>query len=91
MRIKLDDRHILISENECCWIVRITQSEKGKIYEKRVSGYYRTVKDVLHSYFDKEVNASESVTIRALRKDIANAHADIEKWIKELRKELGDE
>lgn len=91
MRVKLDDKHILISEQECCWIVRITQSKNGKMSERRVSGYYRTVKDVLHSYFDKRINASESGSIRALRKDIADAHADIERWIKALREELSDD
>lgn len=88
MRIKLDDKHTLISENECCWIVRLTQSESGKMSERRVSGYYKTVEETLHSFFDKHTNASESASIRALRKDISNVHKDIENWCAELRKEL---
>ncbi len=88
MRIKLDDTHILISEVECCWIVKLSKSKNGKMSERRVSGYYRTVEDTLHSYFDKHVNANESASIRALRKDIQETHDDIHDWIQEIKKEL---
>lgn len=42
MKIKLDDKHILCSEENCCWIVRVVTPEKSKPYEKRVSGYVPT-------------------------------------------------
>jgi hypothetical protein len=87
MRIKLDDTHTLISEVECCWVVKLSKSKNGKMSERRVSGYYRTVEETLHSYFDKHVNANESASIRALRKDIADTHRDIEQWCKALREE----
>lgn len=91
MRIKLDDTHILISEAECCWIVKMVKSKKtGKMSERRYSGYYSTIEGALHSYFDRHVNRSESTSITALRREIRKVHEDIAKWCDVIRGEMNE-
>ncbi len=89
MRIKLDDTHTLVSEAECCWIVKsVKNSKTGKMFERRSSGYYRTIEDTLHSYFDRHVNRSESTSVTALRREIRKVHEDIAKWCDVIRGEM---
>lgn len=87
MKIKLDDSHFLISESTCCWVVALSKSKNGKMYERRVSGYYNSLDKCLDSYFTKHINESETSSIRALRKDIAETRNRIQEWVHVLRKE----
>ena len=80
MKIPLDDKHILCSEETCCWIVRIITPGKGKLYEKRVSGYYATFQQAVESYIDKRINSLEATEIRQLADAIEELKAEVRAW-----------
>ena len=90
MKIKLDDSHFLISESTCCWVVSLSKSKNGKMYERRVSGYYNSLDKCLDSYFTKHINESETSSIRALRKDIAETRNRIQEWVRVLERSKTD-
>ena len=80
MKISLDDKHILVSEETCCWVVRVVTTKEGKRYEKRVSGYYATLQGAVESYIDKKINSSEADEIRKLAVAVEELKAEVRAW-----------
>ena len=80
MKIPLDDKHILCSEEFCCWIVQIVTPEKGKPYERRVSGYVPTFEMAVESYINKKINSSEATKISQLRDEVRKLKQEVRKW-----------
>ena len=89
MRIKLDDEHYLVSEPECSWVIKVVEykdgKSKGKKYDKRVSGYYRTVDKTIESYYEGRINASQSTSVKALVKEIKDTREQIRNWTEVLK------
>ena len=80
MKIKLDDKHILNSDPQCYWITTTVISEDGKEYERRVSGYYVRINDVISSYIDKKIRSSEADDFKALIKEVNALKKQIKSW-----------
>lgn len=67
MKVKLDERHTLISDQYCCWIEQTRHSDKkGTDYQVRVSGYCGTVDQALESYIDKSLLGSDVDSAKGL-------------------------
>lgn len=80
MRIKLDDNHYLNSDQYCYWITCEFINDKGKLMERRVSGYKPTIDTAVESYIDKRINTSEAVKITQLANDVKKLKKDIKTW-----------
>ena len=80
MRIPLDDKHILCSEENCCWIMQTVTPEKGKPYERRVSGYVPTFEMAVESYIKKKINLSEATEIRQLKAEVESLKEEVRSW-----------
>ena len=80
MKIPLDDKHILCSEENCCWIMQTVTPEKGKPYERRVSGYVPTFEMAVVSYINKKVNSSEASSISQLAEEIFDLKQEVRGW-----------
>ena len=87
MRVKLDDEHTLVSDSNCCWIVKKYVTDKGRESERRVSGYYTTMADCINSYIDRKILSSEAETIKQLQRDINKLKKQVKNWIKEVKDE----
>lgn len=80
MKIKLDGKHTLCSDEYCYWITVTAVSEKGKPYERRVSGYMPTFPEAVVSYINKAVNSSGSAELWQLKEDIENLKKEVMSW-----------
>ena len=80
MKTPLDDKHILVSEETCCWIMQTVTPEKGKPYERRVSGYVPTFTDAVESYINKKINSLEATEIRQLADAIEDLKEEVRAW-----------
>lgn len=86
MRIPLDNKHTLVTDENCCWIVTTIESENKKPYDKRVSGYYATLGQAVASYIDKRINSLESAEIKQLAEAVEELKAEVRAWKLELAK-----
>lgn len=80
MKIKLDKKHYLISESDCCWIVCETKSKSGKPSERRVSGYVPTFEMAVESYINKKINGSNASEIAQLAKEVEELKEEVKSW-----------
>lgn len=81
MKIKLDDKHYLNSEEGCYWITVIVQAEKsGKTYERRVSGYVATFSEAVNSFIEKRIKTAEIGDFTQLVKAIEDLKVEVRGW-----------
>jgi hypothetical protein len=84
MKIKLDDKHYLNSDEYCYWITVevITQDGKnaGKPYEKRCSGYTATFEQAVDSFIEKKIKASQIEDFKKLVKTIKDLKKEVRGW-----------
>lgn len=80
MKIKLDGKHTLCSDEYCYWITVDAVSEKGRPYERRVSGYMPTFPEAVVSYINKAVNSSESDTLCQLKDEMDSLVEEVMMW-----------
>lgn len=91
MKIKLDAKHYLISESDCCWIVSETKNKNGKPSVRRVSGYTATFETAVDSYINKKINGSNALEIAHLAKEIDELKAEVRSWKISLEEGTEDE
>ena len=80
MRIKLDDKHYLVSDTQCYWIETEVKPDGKKAYMRRSSGYRRTFEEAVESYIDQTVRSSESAKITKLAKEIKELKEEVRNW-----------
>ena len=80
MKIQLDDKHYLNSDQYCYWITCTQESKNGKPYERRVSGYTDTFSSAVDSYIEKSIIGSESSEIKELCEKIEDLKREIREW-----------
>ena len=84
MKIKLDDKHYLNSDQYCYWIT--TESEvtrqNGTKYtaERRSSGYTRTFSECVNSFIEKRIGGAEIERISELAKEIEKLKKTVKGW-----------
>lgn len=80
MRIKLDKKHWLNSDQYSCWITCEVESKNKKSYEKQVSGYYWTVDQAINSYIDRKIMSSEVETLEELMAEVEALKNTVMGW-----------
>lgn len=80
MRVRLDEKHTLCSEEQCCWIMRTVTPKDKKPYEKRVSGYVPTFQMAVESYVNKKINSSKAEEISQLADEIDALVQEVRAW-----------
>ena len=89
MKIALDEKHFLNSDQYCYWIgclVTSTNKKTGeeKTVERRVSGYARTFSDAVTSFIENRIRTSESAEICDLKNEVEQLRKTVQGW--EVRK-----
>lgn len=90
MRVRLDDKHFLNSDQYCYWITTVVTPERGKPYERRVSGYTTTFRQVMGSYIEKALRTSETESYASLVAEVEDLKATVEMWLDAVG-EIGDD
>lgn len=80
MRVRLDEKHTLCSDEHCCWITQAVTPEGRKPYEKRVSGYVPTFQMAVESYVNKKINSSEAKEISQLASEVLALVQEVRQW-----------
>ena len=81
MKIKLDDKHFLNSDEGCYWITVTVEAEKtGKTYERRVSGYTPTFSGAVDTFIEKRIKTAEIGDFTELVKTIEDLKAEVRGW-----------
>lgn len=85
MRIHLNDKHDLCSNQYCCWIEqkRITQKDQ-KEYWVRVTGYCVTVERLFADYANKAFMGSTAESIKDLSADLEKLKEEMAEFSKGL-------
>ena len=77
MKIRLNEKHYLNSDERSFWITEITKGKRGGEREKRVSGYCDTFERAVEDFIDTSVGRTTASTLKKLKEEI-----------KELKKEV---
>lgn len=80
MRIKLDRKHTLCSNEWCCWITRTVTPKGKKPYERRVSGYVPTFQMAVETYINKGINSSGAEEISQLSEEVSALVQEVRAW-----------
>lgn len=81
MRIKLDDKHYLNSDQWCYWITVEIKSEKtNKEYEKRITGYCSKLEDIFCDYIDKKLKSDTIDSLRSLVDEVKTLKASMKEF-----------
>ena len=84
MKIQLDKNHFLNGDEYCYWITTKIKSNKGKEYERRVTGYATKLEDVFTDYIDKKIKSTNATNIKELATIVEETKADIKKFLNSL-------
>ena len=84
MKIALDEKHYLNSDQYCYWITcDVTYKGKDgneKTVERRVSGYTRTFSDAVESYIENRIRTSEAAKIVELKDEVKKLKKTVSGW-----------
>ena len=80
MKIKLDEKHTLISDPHCYWIEEEVVPKDRKPYTRRVSGYTATFSQAVNSFIEKIIKSSETELMTSLAEEIEELKAEVETW-----------
>lgn len=86
MKLKLDDKHYLVSDGIDCWITVESISKNGNPYERRVTGYCRSFFQAVDNYIDKRIKTSTKCDITEIRALLIEIKQMISDWEKKYDK-----
>ena len=72
--------YYLMRDSFCCWIVQEMTTEKGKKWDKRVSGYCANVQDALTSFSASHSREIDARSIKVLIKEINALKSAVTRW-----------
>ena len=85
MKIALDEKHFLNSDQYSYWItclVTYTSKKTGeeKTVERRVSGYTRNFIDAVNSFIENKIRSSEATELKQLKDEIQQLKKEVRAW-----------
>ena len=84
MKIKLDEKHYLNSDQYCYWITCEYVIEKGKgagtVAERRVSGYRPTFAQAVDTFIEKKIGGAEIDNYKALVEIVEQLKKEVKSW-----------
>ena len=87
MKIKIKEDTYLNSDSQCYWISKEKLNKKtGKMKERRFTGYFGKIDQLLDDYFEQHIRESKSSSLTALRKEVAAVKKDIKQIAEEIKK-----
>lgn len=92
MKIKIRVGTYLNSDAQCYWISKERENKKtGKTEERRFTGYFGRIDQLLDDYFEQHIRDSKSSSLTALRKDVAAIKKEIREIAEEIKRCLTPE
>lgn len=85
MEIKIG-RYTLQSDRYCCFIEQEFKNDKGKIAQRRVSGYFRDLGALLDDFIDTRVKDSDANNMKQVLAEIDSALKDAKRIARETIK-----
>ena len=85
MEIKIG-KYTLKSDYFCCWLNQEVKTGKGKISQKRITGYYRDIGLLLDDFIDMRVKDSDASSMKQVLAEIEQATKDAKKIAREAYK-----
>lgn len=80
MKIKLDEKHYLNSDQYNYWITALVKDKNGKPVERRKSGYMTDLEGAVVSYIDQHIKSSETGDFKALIAEVKELKKQVKKW-----------
>ena len=87
-RIDIGNKYILCVDSECMWIEQTCTNEKGKEYQIRYSGYYRTYEQLFANFVECHFRKTEVKDTADILKQINIAETEAREMAAKLGKEL---
>lgn len=88
MKIDLGNGYFLCGDSECIYLTKTTITEKGKRYDRRYSGYYRTYEDLFANFIECHFRKTEVKDTADILKQINIAENEAREMAAKLGKEL---
>ena len=88
MKIDLGNGYFLCGDSECIYLTKTTITEKGKRYDRRYSGYYRTYEDLFANFIECHFRKTEVKNTADILKQINIAETEAREMAAKLGKEL---
>ena len=84
-------KYTLRSDSQCFWIeeTKVTEkedSEAGKEYQVRASGYYAHIEDLLANFITRRFRSSDKQKMEDVLEELAEAVKDSKKIVREYAK-----
>ena len=90
-RIHLTGSKYIIGDSQSYWIVQESH-RKGKVVQRRMSGYHTDFCDLLNSYLDHSIRETPiEGEIADLVKAVEKTRREISRWVKRLNKAVEEE
>jgi hypothetical protein len=89
MRTELNGgRYVLKSDQFCVWAEEVKTAKNGNEYERRVSGYYGTVSELVDGMMRQKILLSEATTLAELKSDVENIRRELLDFVESISRDF---
>lgn len=88
MKIQIGERIYLNSDSQCYWITQEVEIKKGKnagkFTEKRITGYFRNLTDLLSDIPERKIRECDAETMKDLKDIVSHAESLVREIVDKL-------
>lgn len=88
MKIQIGERIYLNSDSQCYWITQEVEIKKGKnagkFTEKRITGYFRNLTDLLSDIPERKIRECDAETMKELKDVVSSTESLVREIIDKL-------
>lgn len=88
MKIQIGERIYLNSDSQCYWITQEKEvkrgSNAGRLTEKRITGYFRNITDLLSDIPDRKIRECDAETMKELKDIVSRTESLVREIIDKL-------
>ena len=88
MKIQIGERIYLNSDSQCYWITQEKEvkrgSNAGRLTEKRITGYFRNITDLLSDIPERKIRECDAETMKELKDIVSRTESLVREIIDKL-------
>lgn len=88
MKIQIGERIYLNSDSQCYWITQEKEVKRGnnagKLTEKRITGYFRNLTDLLSDIPERKIRECDAETIKELKDVVSSTESLVREIVDKL-------
>lgn len=88
MKIQIGERIYLNSDSQCYWITQEKEVKRGnnagKLTEKRITGYFRNLADLLSDIPERKIRECDAETMKELKNVVSRTESLVREIIDKL-------